>query len=63
MRGLAWILPLPIAFSGLVAALPVTGFPMVELQELNRELGRLCRQPPQEAITVCRIHARLVFSL
>ncbi|EAU74530.1 N-acetylmannosamine-6-phosphate 2-epimerase [Synechococcus sp. RS9916] len=42
---------------------PLAGLPMSELQALNRELGRLCRRPPPEALTVCRIHARLVRSI
>jgi hypothetical protein len=31
-----------------------------DLQALNRELGRLCSDPPRQALAVCRIHARLV---
>ena len=63
MRRFLLRLPLPLAIGGLVFAIPLSGLPMGELQALNRELGRLCRQPPQEALTVCRIHARLVYSL
>ena len=29
-------------------------------QQLNRELGALCQEPPAQAIRVCRLHARLV---
>ncbi len=51
---------LPLALGGLLMALPVASLPMDELQALNRELGRLCNDPPREALAVCRIHARLV---
>ena len=57
------LLPLPLAVGGLVFDVPLAGLPMGELQALNRELGRLCQQPPREALSVCRIHARLVYSL
>jgi len=43
--------------------MPIAGLPMGELQALNAELGRLCRRPPREALTVCRLHARLVRAL
>jgi len=43
--------------------LPVAGLPLGEVQALNRELGRLCADPPRQALSVCRIHARLVKSL
>ena len=54
---------LPLALGGLVMVAPVAGLPMGELQALNRELGRLCSDPPREALAVCRIHARLVRAL
>jgi hypothetical protein len=41
-------------------ATPIAGLPLAELEALNRELGRLCRNPPPEALVVCRIHARLI---
>lgn len=53
----------PLALGGLLMAVPVAGLPMGELQALNRELGRLCNDPPREALAVCRIHARLVRAL
>ena len=62
MRRIAALLPLPLAVGGLVFGVPLAGLPMGELQALNRELGRLCRRP-WEALTVCRIHARLVRSM
>lgn len=52
---------LPVALGGVLMATPVAaGLPMGDLQALNRELGRLCTDPPREALSVCRIHARLV---
>ncbi|WP_186479588.1 hypothetical protein [Synechococcus sp. NOUM97013] len=57
------LMSVPAMVGGLVFALPLAGLPMSELQALNRELGHLCRKPPREALTVCRIHARLVGSL
>jgi hypothetical protein len=36
---------------------------LAQMQALNRELGKLCGDPPREALTVCRIHARLVNAL
>jgi hypothetical protein len=53
----------PVVLSGAIFGLPIAGLPMTELQALNRELGRLCSEPPREALSVCRIHARLVGSL
>ena len=54
---------LPLALGGLLMVAPVASLPMGELQALNRELGRLCSDPPREALAVCRIHARLVRAL
>jgi hypothetical protein len=52
---------LPLALGGLVlTTTPVVGMSVNDLQALNRELGRLCSDPPRQAIAVCRIHARLV---
>ena len=53
----------PVALSGTFFRLPIAGLPMAELQALNRELRRVCSQPPREAVSVCRIHSRLVGSL
>lgn len=53
----------PLTLGGLLLVAPVAGLPMGELQALNRELGRLCSDPPREALAVCRIHARLVRAL
>jgi len=50
----------PLALGGVLLATPIASLPMDELQALNRELGRLCNDPPREALAVYRIHARLV---
>ena len=47
----------------LLLSTPMAGLPLAELQALNRELGRLCNDPPREALAVCRLHARLVRAL
>ncbi|MFM8936739.1 MAG: hypothetical protein ACKOE9_07210 [Vulcanococcus sp.] len=47
----------------LLLSTPMAGLPLSELQALNRELGRLCSDPPREALTVGRLHARLVRGL
>jgi hypothetical protein len=49
-----------VLFSGLLLGLPVTPHTMAQMQALNRELGKLCSNPPRQALSVCRIHARLV---
>lgn len=50
-------------FSGLLVGLPLNPHHLVQMQALNRELGKLCSSPPPQAISVCRIHARLVQAL
>jgi hypothetical protein len=60
-RLLAW--PGVALFSGLLLGLPVTPNTMAQMQALNRELGKLCNNPPRQALNVCRIHARLVDAL
>jgi hypothetical protein len=52
-----------VLMSSLLMGMPLTSFHLGQIQALNRELGRLCTNPPREAITVCRIHATLVRSL
>lgn len=56
---------LPLVLGGLMLSTsPIASLPMAELQALNRELGRLCsNDPPREALSVCRIHARLMRAL
>jgi hypothetical protein len=49
-------------FGGLLFSLPSAGR-LTEMQALNRELGKLCSNPPPQARTVCRLHARLVNTL
>lgn len=56
-------LPGMVLFSGLLLGLPVTPHTMAQMQALNRELGKLCSNPPRQALNVCRIHARLVDAL
>jgi hypothetical protein len=52
-----------LSLGALLLTVPMAGLPLAELQALNRELGRLCSDPPREALTVCRLHARLVRAL
>ena len=63
MSSLRWHAMVPLALGGLFLVSPVASLPMGEMQALNRELGRLCSDPPREALAVCRIHARLVRAL
>lgn len=43
------------------AAFPLSAGHLAQLEALNRELGKLCgSNPPRQALTVCRLHARLV---
>lgn len=51
-------------FSALLLSLPLlSANHLAQLQALNRELGKLCSDPPQQAHNVCRLHARLVNTL
>jgi hypothetical protein len=50
-------------FSGLLLGLPLSPNTVAQMQALNRELGKLCNNPPRQALSVCRIHARLVDTL
>ena len=50
-------------FSGLLVGLPLHSHHLAQMQALNRELGKLCSSPPPQAMSVCRIHARLVQAL
>lgn len=49
--------------SAVLLGMPMSSIQLNQLQALNRELGRLCASPPREALSVCRIHARLLRSL
>ena len=47
--------------SGLFLVFPsIPGADLSLFQQLNRELGALCKEPPAQAISVCRLDARLV---
>jgi hypothetical protein len=51
-------------FSALLLSLPLlSANHLAQLQALNRELGKLCSNPPEQAHNVCRLHARLVNTL
>ena len=53
-----------VALLGVAAlALPFPVQQLAQFEALNRELGKLCANPPRQAQTVCRLHARLVSSL
>jgi hypothetical protein len=42
-------------------SLPFSPGHLAQLEALNRELGKLCGvNPPKQALTVCRLHAKLV---
>jgi hypothetical protein len=43
--------------------LPFPAQHLAQFEALNRELGKLCSNPPRQAQTVCRLHARLISSL
>lgn len=49
--------------SAVLFGLQMNSLHLNQLQALNRELGKLCADPPRQAITVCRLHANLVRSL
>ena len=47
--------------SGLFAVLAgFSGADIALFRKRNQELGMLCQAPPNQAIRVCKIHARLV---
>ncbi|MFW6731594.1 MAG: hypothetical protein ACODUE_07675 [Synechococcus sp.] len=50
---------LRLVFAG-VTGFSISAVDLTDLQALNRELGRMCTRPPQEAARVCQIHARLI---
>jgi hypothetical protein len=52
-----------LLMSTVLLGMPLSSFHLNQMQALNRELGRLCASPPREALSVCRIHAKLVRSL
>jgi hypothetical protein len=50
-------------FGTMMLGFPLTNTSLAQVEALNRELGKLCSNPPRQALTVCRIHARLVNAL
>ncbi len=52
-----------VLFGSTLLGLPLNSYHLAQVQALNKELGKLCASPPREAMTVCRIHARLVNAL
>jgi hypothetical protein len=58
-----WAGPGMVLMSTMLLGMPLSSFHLGQIQALNRELGRLCSNPPREALSVCRIHATLVGSL
>lgn len=51
---------LSVALLG-AAAFPLSPGHLAQFEALNRELGKLCSShPPRQALTVCRLHAKLV---
>lgn len=52
-----------LLFSLSLLGVPMSGLHLNQMQALNRELGKLCNDPPRQARNVCRLHAQLVRSL
>jgi glycerate-2-kinase len=52
-----------LLFSLSLFGMPMSGLHLSQMQALNRELGKLCSDPPRKAMNVCRLHAQLVRSL
>ena len=50
-------------FGSVLFGLPMSTVHLTQMQALNRELGKLCSDPPQQALSVCRLHARLLKAL
>ncbi len=50
-------------FGSVLFGLPMSTVHLAQMQALNRELGKLCSAPPQQALSVCRLHARLLKAL
>ena len=55
---------MPMSFgAAFILGVSVPSMPLAQLQlflDLNRELGVLCQDPPRKAMSVCRLHAKLV---
>ena len=52
-----------VLFSLSLLGMPMSGLHLSQMQALNRELGKLCNDPPRQALNVCRLHAQLVRGL
>jgi hypothetical protein len=52
-----------VMFGVALLGLPFNAYHLSQFEALNRELGKLCSQPPPQAHNVCRLHARLLSSL
>jgi hypothetical protein len=52
-----------VLFGVALLGLPFSAQHVSQFEALNRELGKLCSQPPPQAHNVCRLHARLLSSL
>lgn len=52
-----------LLFSLSLFGVPMSGLQLSQMQALNRELGKLCNDPPRQALNVCRLHAQLVRGL
>jgi len=52
-----------LLFSLSLFGAPMSSLHLNQMQALNRELGKLCSDPPRQALNVCRLHAQLVRSL
>lgn len=49
-----------LLFSLSLLGLPMSGLQLTQMLALNRELGKLCNDPPQKALIVCELHAQLL---
>ena len=49
-----------LLFSLSLFGMPMNGLQLSQMQALNRELGKLCNDPPRQALNVCRLHAQLL---
>ncbi|MFM7268487.1 MAG: hypothetical protein ACKOZT_07875 [Cyanobium sp.] len=52
-----------LLFGASLLGLPLSTTHLAQFEALNRELGKLCGNPPHQAINVCRLHARLINGL
>jgi hypothetical protein len=52
-----------VVFGVAMLGLPFSANHLSQFEALNRELGKMCSQPPPQAHNVCRLHARLLSSL